>query len=206
MDNPLYLYDLEYKNVIGVDEAGRGPLAGPVVAVAVILKEYTEELDEINDSKKLTEKKREKLYDIIMKNFDVAVGISTVEEIDKLNILNADFLAMRRALKDLKSLKNEKEYTVLVDGNLKIKEYIGKQLPIVKGDAKSLSIAAASIIAKVTRDRLMKDLANIYPDYSFEKHKSYGTKAHIEAIKDKGAIEGVHRKVFLRKILDETKE
>ena len=206
MDNPLYLYDLEYKNVIGVDEAGRGPLAGPVVAAAVMLKEYTEELDEINDSKKLTEKKREKLYDIIMKNFDVAVGISTVEEIDKLNILNADFLAMRRALKDLKSLKNEKEYTVLVDGNLKIKEYIGKQLPIVKGDAKSLSIAAASIIAKVTRDRLMKDLANIYPDYSFEKHKGYGTKAHIEAIKDKGAIEGVHRKVFLRKILDETKE
>lgn len=206
MDNPLYLYDLEYKNVIGVDEAGRGPLAGPVVAAAVILKEYTGELDEINDSKKLTEKKREKLYDIIMKNFDVAVGISTVEEIDKLNILNADFLAMRRALKDLKSLKNEKEYTVLVDGNLKIKEYIGKQLPIVKGDAKSLSIAAASIIAKVTRDRLMKDLANIYPDYSFEKHKGYGTKAHIEAIKDKGAIEGVHRKVFLRKILDETKE
>jgi len=206
MDNPLYLYDLEYKNVIGVDEAGRGPLAGPVVAAAVILKEYTEELDEINDSKKLTEKKREKLYDIIMKNFDVAVGISTVEEIDKLNILNADFLAMRRALKDLKSLKNEKEYTVLVDGNLKIKEYIGKQLPIVKGDAKSLSIAAASIIAKVTRDRLMKDLANIYPDYSFEKHKGYGTKAHIETIKDKGAIEGVHRKVFLRKILDEIKE
>ena len=206
MDNPLYLYDLEYKNVIGVDEAGRGPLAGPVVAAAVILKQYSEELDEINDSKKLTEKKREKLYDIIMKNFDVAVGISTVEEIDKLNILNADFLAMRRALKDLKSLKNEKEYTVLVDGNLKIKEYIGKQLPIVKGDAKSLSIAAASIIAKVTRDRLMKDLANIYPDYSFEKHKGYGTKAHIEAIKDKGAIEGVHRKVFLRKILDETKE
>ena len=200
MDNPLYLYDLEYKNVIGVDEAGRGPLAGPVVAAAVILKEYTEELDEINDSKKLTEKKREKLYDIIMKNFDVAVGISTVEEIDKLNILNADFLAMRMPLNDLKNIKNEKEYTVLVDGNLKIKEYIGKQLPIVKGDAKSLSIAAASIIAKVTRDRLMKDLANIYPDYSFEKHKGYGTKAHIEAIKDKGAIEGVHRKVFLRKI------
>lgn len=206
MDNPLYLYDLEYKNVIGVDEAGRGPLAGPVVAAAVILKEYTEELDEINDSKKLTEKKREKLYDIIMKNFDVAVGISTVEEIDKLNILNADFLAMRRALKDLKSLKNEKEYTVLVDGNLKIKKYIGKQLPIVKGDAKSLSIAAASIIAKVTRDRLMQDLANIYPDYSFEKHKGYGTKTHIEAIKDKGAIEGVHRKVFLRKILETEEE
>ena len=206
MDNPLYLYDLEYKNVIGVDEAGRGPLAGPVVAAAVMLKEYTEELDEINDSKKLTEKKREKLYNIIMKNFDVAIGISSVEEIDKLNILNADFLAMRRALNDLKKLKKDKEYIVLVDGNLKIKEYTGKQLPIVKGDAKSLSIAAASIIAKVTRDRFMKDLANIYPDYSFEKHKGYGTKAHIEAIKNKGAIEGVHRKVFLRKILEKKEE
>ena len=206
MDNPLYLYDLEYKNVIGVDEAGRGPLAGPVVAAAVILKEYTEELDEINDSKKLTEKKREKLYNIIMKNFDVAIGISSVEEIDKLNILNADFLAMRRALNDLKKLKKDKEYIVLVDGNLKIKEYTGKQLPIVKGDAKSLSIAAASIIAKVTRDRFMKELSIVYPDYKFEKHKGYGTKAHIEAIKDKGVIEGVHRKVFLRKILAETEE
>jgi len=131
---------------------------------------------------------------------------STVEEIDKLNILNADFLAMRRALNDLKNIKNEKEYTVLVDGNLKIKEYVGKQFPIVKGDAKSLCIAAASIIAKVTRDRFMKDLASTYPDYYFEKHKGYGTKAHIEVIKDKGAIEGVHRKVFLRKILDEPKE
>ena len=207
MDNPLYLYDLEYKNVIGVDEAGRGPLAGPVVAAAVILKEYSEELDEINDSKKLTEKTREKLYDIIMKNFYVAVGVSTVEEIDKLNILNADFLAMRRAVKDLENIKKDKkEYTVLVDGNLKIKEYVGKQFPIVKGDAKSLSIAAASIIAKVTRDRFMKDLASSYPDYCVEKQKGYGTKAHMKVIKDKGAIEGVHRKVFLRKILDEPKE
>ena len=128
MDNPLYLYDLEYKNVIGVDEAGRGPLAGPVVAAAVILKQYSEELDEINDSKKLTEKKREKLYDIILNNFNVAVGIASVEEIDKLNILNADFLAMRRALKDLEKFQDaKKDYIVLVDGNLKIKGYEGKQ-------------------------------------------------------------------------------
>ena len=172
MDNPLYLYDLEYKNVIGVDEAGRGPLAGPVVAAAVILKQYSEELDEINDSKKLTEKKREKLYDIILNNFYVAVGIASVEEIDKLNILNADFLAMRRALKDLEKFHEaKKDYIVLVDGNLKIKGYEGKQFPIVKGDAKSLSIAAASIIAKVTRDRIMKDLGLKYPDYNFEKNK-----------------------------------
>ena len=98
MDNPLYLFDLEYKNVIGVDEAGRGPLAGPVVAAAVFLKDYSEELDEINDSKKLTEKKREKLFEIIQKHFYVAVGISNVDEIDKINILNADFLAMRKAI------------------------------------------------------------------------------------------------------------
>ena len=201
MDNPLYLYDLEYKNVIGVDEAGRGPLAGPVVAAAVILKQYSEELDEINDSKKLTEKKREKLYDIILNNFNVAVGIASVEEIDKLNILNADFLAMRRALKDLEKFQDaKKDYIVLVDGNLKIKEYEGKQLPVVKGDAKSLSIAAASIIAKVTRDRIMKDLGLKYPDYNFEKNKGYGTKKHVEAIKTKGVLKNVHRKVFLRKI------
>ena len=202
MDNPLYLYDLEYKNVIGVDEAGRGPLAGPVVAAAVILKQYSEELDEINDSKKLTEKKRE-----ILNNFNVAVGIASVEEIDKLNILNADFLAMRRALKDLEKFHEvDKDYIVLVDGNLKIKEYEGKQLPVVKGDAKSLSIAAASIIAKVTRDRIMKDLGLKYPDYDFEKNKGYGTKKHVEAIKTKGVLKNVHRKVFLRKILDETKD
>ena len=207
MDNPLYLYDLEYKNVIGVDEAGRGPLAGPVVAAAVILKQYSEELDEINDSKKLTEKKREKLYDIILNNFNVAVGIASVEEIDNLNILNADFLAMRRALKDLEKFQDaKKDYIVLVDGNLKIKEYEGKQLPIVKGDAKSLSIAAASIIAKVTRDRIMKDLGLKYPDYDFEKNKGYGTKKHVEAIKTKGVLKNVHRKVFLRKILDGTKD
>ena len=207
MDNPLYLYDLEYKNVIGVDEAGRGPLAGPVVAAAVILKQYSEELDEINDSKKLTEKKREKLYDIILNNFNVAVGIASVEEIDKLNILNADFLAMRRALKDLEKFHEvDKDYIVLVDGNLKIKEYEGKQFPIVKGDAKSLSIAAASIIAKVTRDRIMKNLGLKYPDYDFEKNKGYGTKKHVEAIKTKGVLKNVHRKVFLRKILDEPKD
>ena len=207
MDNPLYLYDLEYKSVIGVDEAGRGPLAGPVVAAAVILKQYSEELDEINDSKKLTEKKREKLYDIILNNFNVAVGIASVEEIDKLNILNADFLAMRRALKDLEKFHEaDKDYIVLVDGNLKIKGYEGKQLPVVKGDAKSLSIAAASIIAKVTRDRIMKDLGLKYPDYDFEKNKGYGTKKHVEAIKTKGVLKNVHRKVFLRKILDETKD
>ncbi|MBS9776276.1 MAG: ribonuclease HII [Fusobacterium sp.] len=201
--NSLYLFDLEYKNVIGVDEAGRGPLAGEVVAAAVKLKEYSEELDEINDSKKLTEKKREKLFDIIKEKFYVGVGIATVEEIDEINILNATFLAMRRALKDLeKSEINLDENLILVDGNFKIREYNGEQIPVVKGDSKSLSIAAASIIAKVTRDRMLKNLGKTYPEYEFEKHKGYGTKKHIEAIKKLGKIKGIHRESFLKKILN----
>ena len=205
MDNPLYLFDLEYKNVIGVDEAGRGPLAGPVVAAAVFLKDYSEELDEINDSKKLTEKKREKLFEIIQKHFYVAVGISNVDDLDKINILNADFLAMRKAIEELKKQINKSnDYTVLVDGNLKIKDYQDKQNPIVKGDSKSLSIAAASIIAKVTRDRLMIDYDKEFPKYGFAKHKGYGTKAHIEAIRENGMCK-IHRKGFVKSALSKKK-
>lgn len=201
-NNSLYLFDLNFKEVIGVDEAGRGPLAGPVVAAAVKLKKYSEILDEINDSKKLTEKKREKLYNIIMENFDVAISIVSVKEIDEFNILNATFLAMRKALDDLKKkIDNYDKNIVLVDGNFKIREYNGNQSPIIKGDAKSLSIAAASIIAKVTRDRLMIALDEKYPDYEFSKHKGYGTKKHIEALKKYGSIEEIHRKSFLGKIL-----
>lgn len=200
--NNLYLFDLGFKEVIGVDEAGRGPLAGPVVAAAVKLKKYSESLDEINDSKKLTEKKREILYDVILESFEIAVGIVMADEIDKINILNATFLAMKKAVTELKKkLNNYQENIVLVDGNFKIREYEGKQVPIIKGDAKSLSIAAASIIAKVTRDRLMRDLDKEYPEYNFSKHKGYGTKKHREIIKNIGIIEGIHRKSFLGKIL-----
>lgn len=203
MKNSLYLFDLEYPEVIGVDEAGRGPLAGPVVAAAVKLKEYSEELNEINDSKKLSEKKREKLFDIIKNNFYIGVGEARVEEIDEVNILNATFLAMRRALENLEKTNFVEldKNLILVDGNFKIREYKGRQLPVIKGDAKSLSIAAASIVAKVTRDRQLKDLALLYPEYEFEKHKGYGTKKHIEQIKKSGKIEGVHRNSFLKKIL-----
>ncbi len=200
--NSLYLFDLDFKEVIGVDEAGRGPLAGPVVAAAVKLKKYSEVLDEINDSKKLTEKKREKLFSIIMENFEVGVGIVSADEIDEINILNATFLAMRKALVELKkNIGNSSQDIVLVDGNFKIREYNGTQVPIIKGDAKSLSIAAASIIAKVTRDRLMIELDEKYPNYEFSKHKGYGTKKHVEAIKNIGVISGIHRKSFLGKIL-----
>lgn len=199
--NVMYLFDLENGDIIGVDEAGRGPLAGPVVAAVAKLKKYDEKLDKINDSKKLTEKVREELFDVIMDNFYVGIGIADVGEIDEINILNATFLAMRRAIKQI-----EKETTfekVLVDGNHKIREYEGEQEPVIKGDSKSLAIAAASIIAKVTRDRMMLETAKLYPEYTFEKHKGYGTKAHREMILEKGPIETVHRKSFLKKILGE---
>ena len=199
--NNLYIFDLENGEIVGVDEAGRGPLAGPVVAAAVKIKNYSEKLNKINDSKKLTEKLREEMFEIINDSFYVGVGISTVQEIDDINILNATFLAMRRALEELRGkVPFEK---VLVDGNHKIREYSGEQYPIIKGDSKSLSIAAASIIAKVTRDRMMLEVAKEYPKYSFEKHKGYGTKVHRESIIENGAIDGVHRKSFLKKILGE---
>lgn len=204
-NNLLYQFDLEKgKEIIGVDEAGRGPLAGSVVAAAVKLKRYSEELQEINDSKKLSEKKREKLFDIIMENFEVGIGVANSNEIDEINILNATFLAMRRALEELKKKVkiNEESTLILVDGNFKIREYSGKQEAVIKGDAKSLSIAAASIIAKVTRDRMLVEEDKNYPEYGFAKHKGYGTKAHREALLKYGACP-IHRKSFLTKILGE---
>ena len=200
MINELYEFDIEKgEHIIGVDEAGRGPLAGPVVAAAASLKEYDDMLQEINDSKKLTEKKREKLFDIIQEKFHIGVGIASVEEIDSMNILNATFLAMRRAIENL-SEKCSVDTLILVDGNFKIREFNGNQEPVIKGDAKSLSIAAASIIAKVTRDRIMIKESEKYPQYQFEKHKGYGTKAHREAILKHGPLD-IHRKSFLTKIL-----
>lgn len=196
----LHEFDLSKGEiVIGVDEAGRGPLAGNVVAAAAILKKYSSDLDEINDSKKLTEKKREKLFDVIMENFYIGVGEATPEEIDEINILNATFLAMRRALKNLKK-QCSTDYLVLVDGNFKIREYEGEQEFVIKGDAKSLSIAAASIIAKVTRDREMIEEGKKYPEYKFEKHKGYGTKLHKEKLLELGVLP-IHRKSFLNKII-----
>lgn len=196
----LHEFDLSKGEiVIGVDEAGRGPLAGNVVAAAAILKKYSSDLDEINDSKKLTEKKREKLFDVIMENFYIGVGEATPEEIDEINILNATFLAMRRALENLKKQCGT-DHLILVDGNFKIREYEGEQEFVIKGDAKSLSIAAASIIAKVTRDREMIEEGKKYPEYKFEKHKGYGTKLHKEKLLELGVLP-IHRKSFLNKII-----
>lgn len=208
IENPLLLFDKEKgSKIVGIDEAGRGPLAGPVVACAAILKNYHESLVTINDSKKLTEKKREKLFDVIKEHFHIGIGISTPNEIDDINILNATFLAMRRAIDNLKenfeNIDLENDYLTLVDGNFNIKKYNGKQEPIIKGDGHSLSIAAASIIAKVTRDRIMSVEDKNYPIYGFEKHKGYGTKAHIKALKENGPSP-IHRESFLKNILGDS--
>ena len=187
------------KIVLGVDEAGRGPLAGPVVASAVIIKNDFDEIMEINDSKKLTEKKRERLYKAIISNCVVGVGIASETEIDEINILNATFLAMRRAIDKVKEIADFD--IVLVDGNHKIREFSGEQECVIKGDSKSLAIAAASIVAKVTRDKMMCEIAKEFPEYNFEKHKGYGTKAHREVLIEIGPCK-YHRKSFLKKIFN----
>lgn len=189
-------YDKGYNIVCGVDEAGRGPLAGPVYAAAVILpKGYV--IDGVNDSKKLSEKKRDMLFDVIKKEaISYSIGIASEQEIDEINILQATFLAMRRAVDGL-SIQPD---IALIDGNKKPGLSIA-EWDIVKGDGKSANIAAASIIAKVSRDRYMLELAEKYPEYQFEKHKGYGTKLHYEML-EKYGISPVHRKTFLKKFLN----
>lgn len=184
-----------YKFIAGVDEAGRGPLAGPVYAAAVILKEDAL-IDGINDSKKLSEKKREELYDKIIESA-VAYSVYSVDEkvIDEVNILNATHMAMNGAVDNLST----KADYVLIDGN-SIKNMETPHETVVKGDAKSISIAAASILAKVSRDRYITEISEKYPEYGFEKHKGYGTKVHNEAILKYGPSP-IHRKTFLKKLL-----
>lgn len=216
--------------VIGVDEAGRGPLAGPVVAAAVMLRNFqilnpkseinsNDEIlheqitppqsspceeeekkrmwDLIRDSKKLSEKRREEVFDFIHENFYVGVGICNHETIDRVNILEATFLAMKKAIGELKNqIKNQGEKTIiLVDGNKVIPNLSLEQKPIVSGDKIVKSISAASIIAKVTRDRMMDEFDKKYPEYKFAKHKGYGTKIHIDALKLCGPCE-IHRRTF----------
>ena len=188
-------YDEGYKAICGVDEAGRGPLCGPVVASAVILP-LGLEIEGLNDSKKLSEKKREALFDVICeKAIAYAIAEASPAEIDEINILNASMLAMKRAIEALEIPAD----FALIDGNCSR----GFNIPtetVVKGDAKSCSIAAASILAKVTRDRLLLEYAKEYPEYGFEKHKGYGTKVHIEALKEFGPCE-IHRKTFIKKFV-----
>lgn len=183
-----------YKSVCGVDEAGRGPLAGPVCAAAVILPEGVI-IDGVNDSKKLSEKKRESLFDVIREQaLSYSIAYATVDEIEEINILNATMLAMRRAID---GLEIKADYA-MIDGN-KIPPIDIDAECIVKGDAKSMSIACASILAKVSRDRLLYKYAEEYPVYGFDKHKGYGTKVHREAILKYGPCP-YHRKSFLKKL------
>ena len=186
------LYEKGYKYVCGVDEAGRGPLCGPVVAAACILP-LDCQIDGLNDSKKLTEKKREKLFDQI-KEVAVAYCIAeaSVEEIDEMNILEADLLAMRRAIS---GLSVPADYA-LIDGNID-REFELPVKAVIHGDAISPSIAAASILAKVTRDRMCIELDRMYPQYGIAKHKGYGTKAHMDALRQYGPSP-IHRKKFIR--------
>lgn len=185
-------YNEGYVAVCGCDEAGRGPLCGPVVAAAVILPRGLE-IEGLNDSKKLTEKKREKLFDIIKeKAVAYAIAEASPEEIDEINILNASMLAMRRAVEAL-AVKAD---FALIDGNCSR----GFEIPtetVVKGDAKSYSIAAASVLAKVTRDRGCIELDRLYPEYGIAKHKGYPTKDHMEAVRKYG-VAPIYRKTFLK--------
>lgn len=185
-----------YKYIAGIDEAGRGPLAGPVYAAAVILPPDIR-LDGINDSKKLSPKKREELFDEITKKA-VSYSIFAVDEkkIDEINILNATYMAMNGAAEAL----SQKPDYVIIDGN-SIKNMSYPHETIVKGDAKSISIAAASVLAKVARDRYITEMAKTYPEYGFERHKGYGTKEHTDAILKYG-ITPIHRKTFLKKLLE----
>lgn len=198
---PTYEYeqaaiDSGFSVVCGIDEAGRGPLAGPVFAAAVVLP-IGLDIPGLNDSKKITEKKREELFDIIMeKAVTYSVASASEKEIDEINILQATFLAMNRAFEGL-AVKPD---MALIDGNKK-PGLDSAEETIVKGDAKSMSIAAASILAKVSRDRYMLEMAKLYPEYEFERHKGYGTKLHYEKIAEHGVSE-IHRRTFLKGIAD----
>ena len=194
IDNLQYEQKMQakgYKLVAGIDEVGRGPLAGPV-CVACAIMPLDDIIDGVDDSKKLSEKKREQLFDkIVQKAICYRVEMVDEKTIDKINILEATKLAMKRAIENMPTMPD----IVLVDA-VKGLDVNVPTLPIIHGDALSYNIAAASIIAKVTRDRLMIELAKKYPEYGFEKHKGYGTKAHIDAIKKYGVLD-IHRKSFL---------
>lgn len=195
----LFDYDSELRRefpiVCGVDEAGRGPLAGDVYAAAAILDDETL-IDYLNDSKKISESRREKLYDeIIEKAKAYCVATASVEEIDRINILNATMLAMERAVEGLGICPD----IALIDGN-RLPELNCPARCVIKGDATSASIAAASVLAKVSRDRYMREASAKYPEYCFEQHKGYGTSLHCEMLRKYGPSE-IHRKSFLKKIL-----
>lgn len=184
-----------YALIGAIDEAGRGPLAGPVVAACVLLKnDYCpdEKLKAVNDSKKLTSKKRKELFSIILEDFfEIGIGICDCDVVDRINVLQASFLAMKKAVGQLKS----KPEFIILDGGFAIPNFSTKQQAIKRGDSTVFSIAAASIVAKETRDNIMLKMHEQYPQYAFDRHKGYGTKLHLEALKKYGPSP-IHRKTF----------
>ena len=195
IENDIYKNDKNVKYICGIDEAGRGPLAGPVVVASVIMQKDSM-IEWVNDSKKVSEKRREELYEIIIKEA-IAYGIGIVDEntIDEINILNATKKGLTDSLKDLKVRPD----LIIVDALKGIDTLQIPYMSIIKGDAKEYSIAAASILAKVTRDRMMREYDEIYPQYGFSGHKGYGTAKHIAAIKEYGPCI-LHRKTFIKNI------
>lgn len=200
--NELFEYDKQYNFVIGTDEAGRGPAAGGVFSAAVYFPKVTEslliDLRKLNDSKKLSKSVRENLYQSIKNNSINSVICIEVDEIEKINILNSSLKAMKLACEQVLKISELKDFVTLVDGNRYIKNYQYKQIPVIKGDSKSASIAAASILAKVSRDRYMEQLSQEFPEYGWDKNAGYLTKKHLEAI-DKYGICKYHRPSFLKK-------
>ena len=193
------IYDEGFEIICGVDEAGRGPLAGPVCAAAVILPKGLE-IPGLTDSKKLTDKKRRELFPVIKEQaIAYGIGLASHDEIDEINILQATFLAMQRAIDQLEG----KAEFALIDGNRE-KDFGLPVMTVVKGDSRSASIAAASVLAKVARDDVMLAMAEEYPEYGFEIHKGYGTKAHYAALREHGASK-IHRKTFLKKFYESGK-
>ena len=184
-------YTEEVRFIVGTDEAGRGPLAGPVCAAAVLFPpEFS--CEEINDSKQLTMKKRESLYRMIEENaLGFGIAMVSASDIDRLNIYEATKVAMKHAISEIRH-----PYQLILSDAMPLSDLPAPVVPIIKGDAQCLNIAAASILAKVTRDRYMVQLENLYPMFSFSKHKGYGTKAHLEELAKNGPIEGIHRKSF----------
>lgn len=191
--------------LIGTDEAGRGPGAGPVFAAAVCFTTYNEKFEKLNDSKQLSEKVREELFEVIKENSIYAIYQGSVEEIEKLNILKTSLLSMNRSCSEVISKLNGEKILVLVDGNKKIPNFKYSQETIIKGDAKSASIAAASVLAKVSRDRFMKELDKEFPQYCWAENKGYMTKSHLEAV-DKYGLCKWHRKKFFEKHFEKAQQ
>ena len=207
--NELFSFDKSKGTVIGTDEAGRGPAAGGVFAACVYFPKVTEslikDLSKLNDSKKLSKKTRDELYDVIRINTINSIVCTEVEEIEKINILNSSLKAMKLACENVIKEAKLTNFITLVDGNKLIKNYTYPQSFVIKGDSKSASIAAASILAKVTRDRYMEELAQEFPQYKWDKNAGYLTKEHLDAI-DKYGLCKYHRPSFLKKHFEKQKQ